>query len=336
MQPGARCPAILWPWGGARRAYRAGAVRRRPVEGARSRGTTGKTAQAECAARQAGWSRQASESSQAGRSRQAARSAAAGSRQGFEACAVGEAQAAESNEAGSEPDTTAEEKPKPRTNLRPVGEQSRPVATDAPNQKKLTCSIFGWRDGRVADFYAVAFGLQGRDWIVERSPRFFWPAGDIPREAHEAHAILVDALLRAGARWVTKARGIGNVSSARSRLRPNSPTAWTGKRSRPRGELPEEVLENPVDAERLTPCRTVETCHRFVPRSGLFVGRPLRGKRLDLLTLGTEDVELVGLLSVTVPAANADRAVRAVQRKLCFLRLSIRADLRRLPPSTAW
>lgn len=92
----------------------------------------------------------------------------------------------------------------PRANLRPVGEQSGPVATDAPNQKKLTCSIFGWRDGRVADFYAVAFGLQGRDWIVERSPRFFWPAGDVPREAYEAHAILVDALLRAG--W----RAVGN------------------------------------------------------------------------------------------------------------------------------
>jgi hypothetical protein len=106
---------------------------------------------------------------------------------------------------GAKPQTRRRKRsPSPRTNLRPVGEQSRPVATDAPNQKKLTCSIFGWRDGRVADFYAVAFGLQGRDWIVERSPRFFWPAGDIPREAHEAHAILVDALLRAG--W----RAVGN------------------------------------------------------------------------------------------------------------------------------
>jgi hypothetical protein len=100
---------------------------------------------------------------------------------------------------GAKPQTRRRKRsPTPRTNLRPVGEQSRPVATDAPHQEKLTCSIFGWRDGRVADFYAVAFGLQGREWIVERSPRFFWPAGDIPHEAYEAHAILVDALLRAG------------------------------------------------------------------------------------------------------------------------------------------
>jgi hypothetical protein len=106
---------------------------------------------------------------------------------------------------GAKPQTRRRKRsPGPRANLRPVGEQSRPVATDAPSQKKLTCSIFGWRDGRVADFYAVAFGLEGRDWIVERSPRFFWPAGDIPQEAHEAHAILVDALLRAG--W----RAVGN------------------------------------------------------------------------------------------------------------------------------
>ena len=62
----------------------------------------------------------------------------------------------------------------------------------------VTCSIFGWRDGEVADFYAVAFGLQGRDWIVERSPRFLWPAGDVPHEAYEAHATLVEALVRAG------------------------------------------------------------------------------------------------------------------------------------------
>ena len=68
----------------------------------------------------------------------------------------------------------------------------------------MTCSIFGWRDEEVADFYAVAFGLQGRDWIVERSPRFLWPAGDVPEEAYEAHATLVDALVRAGWRPVGK------------------------------------------------------------------------------------------------------------------------------------
>ena len=62
----------------------------------------------------------------------------------------------------------------------------------------MTCSIFGWRDGEVADFYAVAFGLQGRDWIIERSPRFHWPAGDVPDEAYEAHATLVEALVGAG------------------------------------------------------------------------------------------------------------------------------------------
>jgi hypothetical protein len=71
-----------------------------------------------------------------------------------------------------------------------------------PAERNLTCSIFGWRSGRVADFYALASGLQGRDWIVERSPRFEWLAGDTPDEAYEAHAILVNALLRAGWRSV--------------------------------------------------------------------------------------------------------------------------------------
>lgn len=85
-----------------------------------------------------------------------------------------------------------------RAELRPVDEQSPLVADVLPTGRALTCSIFGWRDGEVADFYAVAFGLQGRDWIVERSPRFRWPAGDVPAKAYEAHATLVDALVRAG------------------------------------------------------------------------------------------------------------------------------------------
>ena len=36
------------------------------------------------------------------------------------------------------------------------------------------------------------------NWIVERSPRFRWPAGDVPAEAYLAHATLVDALVREG------------------------------------------------------------------------------------------------------------------------------------------
>jgi hypothetical protein len=88
--------------------------------------------------------------------------------------------------------------PSHRAELRPVDEQSPLVADPLPTGRTVTCSIFGWRDGEVADFYAVAFGLQGRDWIVERSPRFLWPAGDVPDEAYEAHATLVDALVRAG------------------------------------------------------------------------------------------------------------------------------------------
>jgi hypothetical protein len=50
----------------------------------------------------------------------------------------------------------------------------------------------------MADFYALASGLAGHDWIVERSPRFVWQGGDIPPEAYEAHALLVDTLIRAG------------------------------------------------------------------------------------------------------------------------------------------
>jgi hypothetical protein len=89
-------------------------------------------------------------------------------------------------------------RPGDRAELRPVAEQSPQAVANAPAGRTVTCSIFGWRDGQVADFYAVAFGLQGRDWIVERSPRFRWPAGDVPDEAYEAHATLVDALVRAG------------------------------------------------------------------------------------------------------------------------------------------
>ena len=85
-----------------------------------------------------------------------------------------------------------------RAELRPVDERSPLVADPVPTGRTVTCSIFGWRDGKVADFYAVAFGLQGRDWIVERSPRFRWPAGDVPAEAYLAHATLVDALVREG------------------------------------------------------------------------------------------------------------------------------------------
>jgi hypothetical protein len=89
----------------------------------------------------------------------------------------------------------------PRPEPRPVEEQP-PVAQREPSGRTLTCAIYGWRDGQVADFYAVAFGLQGRDWIVERSPRFLWPTEDVPDEAYVAHAILVNALVRAGWRLV--------------------------------------------------------------------------------------------------------------------------------------
>jgi len=110
-----------------------------------------------------------------------------------------------------------------RAELRPVDERS-PLVDPAPTGTALTCSIFGWRDGKVADFYAVAFGLQGHNWIVERSPRFLWPAGEVPAEAYEAHAALVDALVRAGWR----------------------PTGYEGAWYRQRFEHPiEPVLERP-------------------------------------------------------------------------------------------
>jgi hypothetical protein len=84
----------------------------------------------------------------------------------------------------------------------PVRDEPQLVATETLVETKLTCSIFGWRDGTQADFYALASGLQGHDWIVERSPRFEWLVGDLPVEAYEAHAMLVDALVRAGWRHV--------------------------------------------------------------------------------------------------------------------------------------
>jgi hypothetical protein len=87
-----------------------------------------------------------------------------------------------------------------KTALEPAPARDEPqrVATETLVETKLTCSIFGWRDGTQADFYALASGLQGHDWIVDRSPRFEWLVGDLPVEAYEAHAMLVDALVRAG------------------------------------------------------------------------------------------------------------------------------------------
>jgi hypothetical protein len=69
-------------------------------------------------------------------------------------------------------------------------------------ERKLTCSIVWLRDGPVSDFYALAIGLQGHDFVVGRSPEFEWLGGDVPAEAREAHAILVDALVRDGWRPV--------------------------------------------------------------------------------------------------------------------------------------
>jgi hypothetical protein len=119
----------------------------------------------------------------------------------------------------------------PRPNLRPVAEQP-PVAQGG---RTLTCSIYGRRDGQVADFYAVAFGLQGRNWVVERSPLFLWPAGDFPAEAYEAHAALVDALGRAGWRLVGD-EGAWYRQVFEWALEPGDerPSAATWKRPRPR------------------------------------------------------------------------------------------------------
>ncbi len=208
----------------ARPACRAGAVRRRPVEAVRRRGSSGATAQAEGAsrpqetvdpqaakgraaahgqvrkARQTGWSRQASESPQAGG---AAKSSEAAKPPG----AVKPARSAKPKpptrmKPGAKPHPgRGKRSPRHRTEPRPVDGQALRVA-HAPTRRKLTCSIFGWRDEWVADFYAVAFGLQGRDWIVERSPKFLWLGEETPGEAYEAHEILVEALLRAGWRRV--------------------------------------------------------------------------------------------------------------------------------------
>jgi len=99
-------------------------------------------------------------------------------------------------------------KPKPRTRKKarakkaPERAQPRLVAAETLAERKLTCSIFGWRDGPLADFYALASGLQGHEWVVERSPKFEWPAGDFPAAGREAHAMLVDALVQEGWRQV--------------------------------------------------------------------------------------------------------------------------------------
>ena len=86
---------------------------------------------------------------------------------------------------------------KSRAERHPRSEQQPPVVPDE-RDGMLTCSIFWWRDGPVADFYALATGRQGRPWVVERSPRFEWLAGDDLAAAREAHAVLVEALVTTG------------------------------------------------------------------------------------------------------------------------------------------
>jgi hypothetical protein len=78
--------------------------------------------------------------------------------------------------------------------------RGRPQLVDAETltERKLTCSIVWLRDGPVSDFYALAVGLQGHDFVVGRSPEFEWLGGDVPAEAREAHAILVEALVGDG------------------------------------------------------------------------------------------------------------------------------------------
>ena len=100
------------------------------------------------------------------------------------------------------PPPARERRPTSRTGREAVNEQPPPVAAGVPAGRNLTCSIFLWRGVRFAGFFARASAPQGRQWIVERSPRFEWHAGDTPAEAYDAHAILVDALLRAGWRSV--------------------------------------------------------------------------------------------------------------------------------------
>jgi hypothetical protein len=81
---------------------------------------------------------------------------------------------------------------------RSSNQQSPSRPTGPSEERKLTCSIFGSRNGRIADFYALASGTQGREWIVGRSPSFEWLAGEPPAEAYDAHAVLVDQLQRDG------------------------------------------------------------------------------------------------------------------------------------------
>ena len=84
----------------------------------------------------------------------------------------------------------------------PRNQHSPSRAAGPSAQRNLVCSIFGSRNGRFADFYALAAGAGGRQWIVRRSPWFEWLAGEPPAEAYEAHDILVDELLRDGWRLV--------------------------------------------------------------------------------------------------------------------------------------
>ena len=89
-------------------------------------------------------------------------------------------------------------RPSTRTPAKARERRVQPRTGAAVTEKMLTCSILWRRDGPVSHFFALSSGLQDHVFVVDRSPEFEWLGGGVPPEAREAHAVLVDRLVRNG------------------------------------------------------------------------------------------------------------------------------------------
>lgn len=110
---------------------------------------------------------------------------------------------AASNSATSKPQASPAPKPKPSP-ARKSARKERPRLVDAKvlHRPAETCVTVWWREGTRSDFYAIATGANGREYIAARSPEFEWVGGDVPPEAALAHHLLVVMLADDGWRPV--------------------------------------------------------------------------------------------------------------------------------------
>lgn len=108
-----------------------------------------------------------------------------------------------SSSAIPKPQASPAPKPKPAPPRKsPRKERPRLADAKAKHRPVETCVTVWWREGMRSDFYAVATGGNGREYIAARSPEFEWAGGDVPPEAALAHHLLVVMLADDGWRPV--------------------------------------------------------------------------------------------------------------------------------------